>query len=115
MVQGIGGDGGVDPALLKKEYQQAAKGFQEALDKFNQPLMDVQKQQCKQVMHEYMNIMNHIASDLKQARASNVPDSEKDAILKQTSKLAADLKVFDQDDSAANQIKADLNEIQSDD
>jgi len=51
-------------------------------------------------MHEYMNVMNHVAADLK-----------KDQLLKQTSDLEADLKVLDEDDSATSQLQADLDKL----
>ena len=103
MVGGIQGDGSLSSSqkkVLQDEYKEAAKGFQAALDKFNTMDGKPQKHECKNVMHEYMNVMNHVAADLK-----------KEKMLKQTSELEADLKVLDKDDSATSKLQADLNKL----
>lgn len=103
MVGGIQGDGSLSSGqkkILNDEYKEAAKGFQAALDKFNTMEGKPQKHECKNVMHEYMTVMNHVAADLK-----------KEKLLKQTSELEADLKVLDNDDTATSKIQSDLDKL----
>ena len=103
MVGGIHGDGGLTPSqkkVLNDEYKEAAKGFQAALDKFNTMDGKPQKHECKKVMHQYMNVMNHVAADLR-----------KEKLLSQTSELEADLNVLDKDDSATAKLQSDLDKL----
>lgn len=104
MIEGIQGDDGLSKAQkkeLQQDYKEAAKGFQAALDKYNELENKSQKGECKQVMHEYMNVMNHVAAALR-----------KEKLLQQTNQLDADLNSLDVDDTATQKIKADLNKSQ---
>lgn len=102
MVHGIG-DGGLTPEqkkVLNDEYKQAAKGFQAALDKFSTLDSAAQKNECKNVMQEYMSVMDHAAADLGRK-----------GMLSQTTKLEADLKALDSDSTATQKLKMDLNNL----
>ena len=101
MVDKIHGGGGLTPGDKKElihDYKDAASKFQAALDKYKELDNPGQKAECKRVMHEYMGVMNQVAVDL-----------HKQVLLKQTSKLDADLKALDQDPSATSKLQADLN------
>ena len=98
-----GGGGGLTPSdknELKHDYKDAASKFQAALDKYKELDNPGQKAECKKVMHEEMVLMNQVAVDL-----------HKQALLKQTSKLDADLKALDNDPTATAKLQADLNKV----
>ena len=106
MVQEIQGDGGLSPSqkkMLSEEYKQAAEGFQAALDKYSQLDLPGQKEECKEVMGQYMHVMQQVATDL-----------HREKLLRQTSALETDFKALGQSDTAANKLKADLEQAKGD-
>jgi DNA repair ATPase RecN len=101
-----GGNGGLNSQTkhhLEADYKAAAEKFQAALDKYSDLDNPGQKKECKKVMNEYMNVMNHIAADLHK---------QVDSLSTQNSKIQADLNALDTSDAAAGKLKKDLDKAE---
>jgi dTDP-4-amino-4,6-dideoxygalactose transaminase len=105
MVQGIQGDGGLTPSqrkMLNEDYKQAAQGFQSALDKYSQMGLPEQKDECKDVMAQYMTVMNQVAADLNKEKLS-----------RQTREIQADFQALDKSELSASKLLADLDKAKN--